>query len=99
MITLIRTITIQPGKLAEAMAWAKEAGIIVKRVTGKESTLCASFGGVLGALAWITRYDDAGQLEDAANKLLADREYLTAIGKAVGLFVPGSGHDQIWRHV
>jgi len=99
MITLIRTITIQPGKLGEAMAWAKDAGVIVKRVTGRESKLCASFGGVLGALAWITQYDDAGQLEDVGNKLLADREYLTAISKAAGLFVPGSGHDQIWRHV
>jgi hypothetical protein len=89
----------QPGKLGEAMAWAKETGGIVKRVTGRDSTLCTSFGGVLGALAWITEYDDVGQLEDAAKKLLADREYVAAISKAAGLFVPGSGHDQIWRHV
>jgi hypothetical protein len=89
----------QPGKLGEAMAWAKETGGIFKRVTGREATLCTSFGGVIGALAWIVQYDNVGQLEEATKNLLADRDYATAISKAAGLFVPGSGHDQIWRHV
>jgi hypothetical protein len=98
MITLIRTTTVQPGKIGEAMAWSKEIVGIAKRITGKEATLCTSIGGVVGGLAWIVQYDNLGQLEDANKKILADREYLTAISKAADLFVPGSGHDQIWRH-
>jgi len=39
------------------------------------------------------------QIEDVLGKLLADREYMAAIAKAANLFVPGSAHDQLWRHM
>jgi hypothetical protein len=99
MITVVRSQTTQPGKFGEAVAWGKEIVAIVKRVTGKELAFCTSFGGVIGAVAWIGQYDSVGQVEDVLNKLLANREYMAAIAKAADLFVPGSGHDQLWRHV
>ena len=37
-----------PGKIGEAIAWAKEAVAIGKRVTGKEVEVSVSFGGVVG---------------------------------------------------
>ena len=100
MITFIRTITIQPGKLGEAITWQKELNAVVKRVIGKEGMLCGAFGGTISELAWIGQFDSVGQLEGAADKLFADREYMTvAINKAAGLVVPASGHDQIWRQL
>ena len=98
MITFVRSLTVQPGKIGEAVGWGKELVGIVKRVTGKDLALCTSFGGAIGALAWIGNYDSMAQIEDTLAKLMADREYLAAIGKAGQLAVPGSGHDQFWRH-
>jgi len=98
MITFVRSLTVQPGKIGEAVGWGKELVGIFKRVTGKDLALCTSFGGAIGALAWIGHYDSMAQIEDMLTKLMADREYLTAIGKAGQLAVPGSGHDQFWRH-
>ena len=98
MITFVRSLTVQPGKIGEAVGWGKELVGIVKRVTGKDLALCTSFGGAIGALAWIGHYDSMAQIEDTLAKLMADREYLAAIGKAGQLVVSGSGHDQFWRH-
>ncbi|HML07290.1 MAG TPA: hypothetical protein VK430_04065 [Xanthobacteraceae bacterium] len=99
MITFIRTVTVQPGKMGETITWQKELNATIKRVIGREMTLCASFGGVVSALAWIGQFDSVGQLEDATNKLMANADYMTGINKAGGLVVPASGHDQIWRHL
>jgi hypothetical protein len=101
MITLVRTAQTMPGKIGEAIAWAKEAVAIGKRVTGTEVEISVSFGGVVGEMAFMRTYDNAAQAEEAAAKLMADREYITAIGKAAaaGLFVPGSVRDQMWRRI
>ena len=72
---------------------------MVKRATGKDVTLCTSFGGAIGGIAWIAQYDSMHQAEEVLSKLTADREYMTALPKAQQLFVPGSGHDQFWKHV
>ena len=99
MITLVRSAQTLPGKFAEAVAFGKEIGAIVKRVTGKELAFCAAFGGAINGVAWISQFDFAAQLEDLTAKLMADREYGTALTKAAQLFVPGTGHDQMWRRL
>ena len=101
MITLVRTAQTMPGKIGEAIAFAKEVAPMIKRITGAEPEISVSFGGVVGEMAFTRNYDNAGQAEEAAGKLLADREYVTAIGKAAaaGLFVPGSVRDQMWRRI
>jgi hypothetical protein len=47
------------------------------------------------------QFENASQVEEANAKLMADREYLTALAQAQAqaLFVPNTGHDQMWRHV
>lgn len=98
MITLVRSATVLPGKLGEAIAWGKEGVAIIKRVTGKEVAFCTAFGGQISGVAWISQYDSVAQIEDDLAKLMADREYAAALTKAT-MFVPGSGHDQMWRHL
>ncbi len=98
MITLVRTARTLPGKFAEAVVWGKEAAAIFKRVTGKELAFCAAFGGTLGELAWIGQFDSVAQFEGLLPKLMADREYATALTTGT-MFIAGSGHDQFWRHL
>ena len=99
MITAIRTANAIPGKIGQALIWGKEVATIAERVTGKKVAMSVSFGGATGGIAWTWQFDNAGQVEDALSKLMADRDYLTAIAKAESLLVPGSVQDQMWRQV
>ena len=98
MITVIRTATAFPSMTSEAVAWAQEVAALVKRVTGKEQFVCASFGGMLAEIAWIGQYDSVGQYDEMRTKVVKDGEYRTALKKARDLFTPGSDRDQIWKH-
>jgi|SRR5580704_11056081 hypothetical protein len=99
MITWIRTANTIPGKIGEAVVWSKGVSAAVKRVTGKDLTVSTAFGGPAGGLSWMMQFENASQVEEANAKLMADREYLTALAQAQALFVPNTGHDQMWRHV
>ena len=99
MITVVRSTQVLPGKLGEAAAWGKESVAIIKRLTGKDLAFCTAFGGPVNGVAWIGQYENAAQTEDALAKIMADREWATAFAKAAPIFVPGSGHDQMWRHL
>lgn len=99
MITTVRTVKTMPGKVFDAIAWGKEIAVIVKRVTGRELTVCLSFGRNVGEVAWISKFDSASQIEENLAKLSADREYVNVLKKAEDLVVPGSGRDHYWRSV
>ncbi len=99
MITWIRTSKTLPGKVGEGVFFAKEIAAIVERVIGKKLVVATSFGGGIGEIAWTGQYDNAGQAEELLAKLTADPEYMKALTKVQGIFIPGGGHDQIWRHV
>ena len=98
MITVIRTATSFPGMTGEAITWAKEVAVLVKRVTGKEQFVCTSFGGMLADIAWIGHYDSVGQYDETRTNVISDGEYRTVRKKARNLFMPGSDRDQIWKH-
>ena len=99
MITAIRTANAIPGKIGEAVIWGKELAKIAERVHRNESDLVYKLWRRGRGMAWTWQFDNAGQVEDALSKLMADREYLTAITKAESLIVPGSIQDQMWRQV
>jgi hypothetical protein len=99
MITFVRTATAAPGKLGEAIVWGKEISAIVKRVTGKDMAVANPFGGAVTEVAWIAQWDSVGQADEAFVKLMADREYTTALTKEGQLLVAGSARDHIWKHL
>ena len=99
MITSIRSLVVKPGKTFEYMSVAKELAGIVKHASGHEPVVAMSFGGDPLAFAYISTYASVAELEEAREKLMADTAYRTAITKTDHLVVPGSFHDQIWRHI
>jgi len=99
MITFVRTAVAAPGRLGEALMWGKEITAIVKRVTGKDMAVANPFGGAVTEVAWIAQWDSVAQADEALSKLMADREYVTALTKAANLLVAGSARDRIWKHV
>jgi len=99
MITFVRTAIAAPGKLGEALVWGKEIAGIVKRATGNDMAVANPFGGAVTEVAWIAQWESVAKADEALSKLMADREYVTALTKAANLLVAGSARDHIWKHV
>jgi hypothetical protein len=99
MITFVRTIQAMPGKIVETLTNAKEMAGLVKRATGVDVAVGASFGGSISELAWISHYDNLAQMEAANDKMLGDAEIRAAMKKFENLLVPGASRDHIWRHI
>jgi len=99
MIVFVRTAVPLPGKSLDLIAFAKEVAKVVKQANGVEMSVSSSIGGSLGAVAWTSMYESLAQLEEKTAKLMADPGYGAMIKKAESLVVPGSAHDQIWRHI
>ena len=99
MIVFVRTAVPLPGKSMDLMAFAKDVAKVVKQANGVDVSVSSSIGGALGAVAWTSMYESLAQLEEKTAKLMADASYGTMVKKAEGLVVPGSAHDQLWRHI
>ena len=99
MITTVRTAQAMPGKMLDLVAVGKEFCAIVKRVAGRDVVLAGTFGGNVSELAFISQWNNVGQLEDAQAACMADAEYRATLRKLEPLMVPGSGRDQHWRHI
>ena len=97
MILVQRSVSVAPGMLSAAMAFAIEISTQVKTTTGIDLKIAVPVGGNAARMAWIANYENLAQYEAVGLKLLADQKYLELIKKAAGLFVPNTLHDEIWR--
>ena len=99
MIHFTRTSSIAPGKVADAMAFAGEMIDYLSSAHGQKMTLMLPVGGNPHRLCWYTSYDNLGEMEKFQIKTMTDPKYLSILGKAAPLFIPGSAHDDIWRSI
>ena len=97
MITVIRSATVAPGKLADAITFAKETAALSSRLTGNEVRLVSALAGAIPTIAWMSTYKDLASYETGIGKLMGSQEWLTALKKCAGVFVDGSIRNEIWR--
>jgi hypothetical protein len=97
MITFVRTATIAPGKLGEAMGFAHQVGQLVEKITGLKVGVATPVGGNPFRIAWVTAQPDLAAVEANNGKLLGDAEYMKLVETGAQLFLPGSVHDEMWR--
>ena len=97
MILVQRSVSVAPGMLSAAMAFANEISAQVKATTGTDLKIAVPVGGNAARMAWIANYENLAQYEAMGLKLLGDQKYLELIKKAAGIFVPNTLHDEIWR--
>ena len=97
MILVQRSVSVAPGMLSAAMAFASDISTQVKTTTGIDLKIAVPVGGNAARMAWIANYENLAQYEAVGLKLLADQKYLELIKKAAGIFVPNTLHDEIWR--
>lgn len=99
MIHFIRTSSIAPGKVADAMAFAAEMNDYLATRHGQKMVLMVPIGGNPHRLCWHTSFASLGDMETFQAKTLSDPQYLSLLGKGTNVFIPGTAHDDIWREV
>ena len=97
MILVQRSVSVAPGMLSAAIAFANEISAQVKTTAGIDLKIAVPVGGNAARMAWIANYENLAQYEAMSLKLLGDQKYLEMIKKAAGIFVPDTLHDEIWR--
>ena len=99
MIRWTRSARIVPGKMLQAMQWAKEiAEYVSNKYKTQVSVYMDSFG-EFGTIRWYCDYADLAALEKLGNQLATDQEYWEKLKKAVDLLTPGSAFDTVMRAI
>jgi hypothetical protein len=99
MIHFMRTSGIQPGKVADAHAFAGEMNEFLASAYGQKMQLMVPVGGNPFRLCWYTSFENLAALESFQGKSGSDPKYLSILAKGAGIFIAGSAHDDIWRAV
>ena len=99
MIHFVRTVSIAPGKMAEAMAFAKEIASYSEGLTGFKAEVSVPVTGNPNRIAWHLLLRDLAELEGALNKINADAKFAELSRAGAALLLPGSTLDTLWRTI
>lgn len=97
MITLVRTVSVMPGKNAEALAFAHQVKKHAKDKHGLEISLSMPIGGNPNRIAFVSNAQNLAELETMMTKFASDAEWQKLIAGNAANTIPGSTHDEIWR--
>ena len=99
MIRFVRTASIVPGKLGDALAFAKQISDYIGKQFGVKLEVMIPVGGNPMRVAWRAEYASLAALEEMQTKMLGDPKYMELIVKGGPNFIAGSLNDAIWRTV
>jgi hypothetical protein len=99
MITFVRTRSIAPGKMAEAMAYAQQVAKLVNDKYGVPLRLNVPVGGNPDRVAFVSSHANLGEVEAIGAALLADAEYMRLLAANAQTFLPGATHDELWMSI
>ncbi len=97
MITFRRTVSVAPGMFSAAIAFANEIKAQVKASAGVDLQIAMPVGGNPNRIAWMSNHENLAQFEASSQKLLSDQKYQELLKKTVGIIVPDTTVDEIWR--
>jgi hypothetical protein len=99
MIVQIRTARIQAGKVAEALAFAKDCCNLANEITGTKTQAFVQIGGKVGSLCWVSESKDLAEYETATAKLAANSAWQKLVQRGPTLFADGETADAVWRSI
>jgi|SRR5271166_1144098 len=97
MITFVRTISIAPGKNADAIAIAHNITKYIKDRFKRDVRMSMPIGGNPNRIAFASTYADLAELESAITQTMADADYQKLVAGNAANIIPGSVHDEVWR--
>ncbi len=99
MISFVRTYSIMPGKVGEAVAFARKLQTYVKDKYNIDMGLSMPIGGNPNRIAFVSMASGLADLEAVMGKLAADLDYQQMLVGNAASVVPGSVHDELWRSI
>jgi hypothetical protein len=97
MIRFVRTASIAPGKLGEALAFAKQVSDYLEKEYRQQLELMIPVGGNPHRIAWRAEYASLAALEEFQARTMSDPRYMQLLTQGATLFIAGSLNDAIWR--
>ena len=97
MIRFIRTGSVAPGKLGDALAFAKQITEYIGKNFGVKLEVMMPIGGNPNRIGWRAEYASLAALEDFMTKSAADPKYAELVKSGAMNFIAGSINDSIWR--
>jgi hypothetical protein len=99
-IIFVRKGQALPGKEFEAIKWAFEIAKLTTEISGIEVTVVQQIGGPVGQIGWRSIHDSLATFETARNKVLSNERFIKSVAEyAARLFIPGTGHDEVWSEI
>ena len=99
MITVTRTVSIAPGKTADASLVARQIADYMRSTWGVENEVLWPIGGIPHCVSWSCHYQDRTALDKTIIKMESDERYRALMRKASETFVEGSVRDSVWQHI
>jgi hypothetical protein len=99
MIHFVRTVSIAPGKMADAMTFAKKIATYLAKKPGIKVEVSVPMAGNPNRIGWHSMHKDLGDFESVMNKLSGDAEYAKLVRGGAELIIPGSTNDALWRTI
>jgi len=96
MITFVRTESIAPGKLVEALTFTQQIAAFVEKIIGHKVGVSVPVGGNPFRVAWVVAMPDLAALEASFKTLQMNPEYMRQVEAAAPCFLPGEARDEIW---
>ena len=97
MIRFIRIGSVAPGKLGDALAFAKQITEYIGKNYGQKLEVMMPIGGNPNRIAWRTEYANLAALEEFMTKTTSDPKYAELVKGGGMNFVAGSLNDSIWK--
>lgn len=97
MINFYRSAMVAPGKMPQAIEFAKKIAAFVKKLNGTDLKVGTPVGGNPNRIGWSASYEGLGAMEAAMSKMTSDPKYWDMVNKGSDLFIAGSIRDEIWR--
>ncbi|HKM64693.1 MAG TPA: hypothetical protein VJY39_19610 [Acidisphaera sp.] len=99
MITVLRTRTIAPGKVTDAVAWAHEMAAYFEKKFGCPNRVSMPVGGHPHRIRWTVEVAGFAELGEMLKKMQGDAHYAQMVAQASELFMAGAVDDEIWQAV
>ncbi len=99
MIRFVRTASVAPGKLGDALAFAKKIADFLEKQHGVHLEVMMPVGGNPHRIAWRSEYADLATMEKITSKYMGDAKYLKLLSEGGPNFIAGSVNDAIWRTI
>ena len=97
MITFVRTRSIAPSKIAEAMAYAQQVAKLVNDKYGVPLRLNVPVGGNPDRVAFVSSHANLGEVEDRC--LIAGGRVHAAARRQRSDVSAGATHDELWMSI